>query len=123
MYVVNNTRPTNLGNFGEFGYWQFILAAVQGLTYGGAALKKHSATKKFLKKQGHTQQLTHAQQLALKKKELASKELLLDAKGKGELYEDQQLKKLVIITFVTIILVTVLGLGTYYFLSVGGEDG
>jgi hypothetical protein len=115
VYVTNNTPSRN---FGELGYWQFIVAAVQGLTYGGAALKKHSATKKYLKSQKHTQQMTHAQQLELKQKDLASRDLLLDAKGKTELYEDQQLKKLVIITFVTIILVTVLGLGTYYYLSV-----
>ena len=113
----------NLGNFGELGYWQFIVAAVQGLAYGGAVATTASAQRKYLKSEGHTQQMSHGAQMTLKEKELQAKQELLAKKGQTELYADMRLKKLVIITIVTLISVTVIGLGTYYALSVGGDDG
>ncbi len=121
MYVQQDP-PQNFGEFGEFGFipWQAVVGLIQAGIYGGAAATKYSATKKYLKKQEHTQQLTQAEGLKLKQQELANKEHLLDIKGQTEIYEDTRIKKLVIITFVTIISVTIVGLGVYAF-SIGGN--
>lgn len=115
MYLSNT-------NFGDFGYWQFVVGAIQALGYGASVATKASAQKKYLKSEKHTQQLTHGSQMELKQKELQLKQDLLAKKGQTELYKDIRLKKLVIITIMTLVSVTILGLGTYYVLSVGGGD-
>lgn len=116
MYLIDK----NFGELGEFGYWQFIVAGVQQLVYGGALISKHSAQKKYLKTEKHTQQLTHESQMDLKQKELEAKQALLIKKAQTEVYADMRLKKLVIITFVTLLSVITLGIGTYYAFSAGG---
>lgn len=119
MYVTHS-NPSD-PNFGEFGFipWQAVVGIIQGAIYGGAAITKHSATQKYLKTQQHTQERTHAEQEELKAKELATKRLLLETEGKTQLYEDQQIKRLVIIGIITTLVVAVVGIGLYYALSVG----
>jgi hypothetical protein len=110
-------------NFGEFGYvLPLVVGVAQHIGYATSVGLKYSGQKKYLKSEKHTQQMSQHAAMTLKQKELAAKQKLLEQKGQTELYKDVQLKKLVIITFVTLISVTVIGLGTYYALSVGGDD-
>ena len=120
MYVMQNPpKDTSFGDFGEFGWWQFVVAAVQGIAYGSAAATKYAATEKYLKKQERTQQLTQAEQLKLKQQELSSKEQLLEAEGQRQLYEDTKIKRLVTISIVTLITVVIVGLAIYYAFAAG----
>ena len=109
-------------NFGEFGFvLPLVVGIAQHIGYMTSVGLKASGQKKYLKSEGHTLLLTQQSAMTLKQKELAEKQKLLDQKGRTELYKDEQLKKLVIITFVTLISVTVIGLGIYAFS--GGDDG
>lgn len=120
MYSYNSSRSIN-SNFGELGFlppWQVIVGLIQGAVYGGAAATKYSAVEKYLKKQKGTQAMSHAQQLEQKQAEIALKEQSAKTGEQTQLYADTRLKNLVIITFITLILVTVVGLGVYYYLAV-----
>ena len=117
--MYNNAKHPPM-QFGEFGIipWQAIVGIIHGAVYGGAAATKYSATKKYLKSQKHTQQLTHAEQEEYKRGQIALKEQALMSEGERQLYEDRQIKKLVIIGVVTTLSVTVIGLILYYYFAV-----
>ena len=126
MYIVNRHPALGelgeLGEFGEFGYWQFVVGAIQANGQIGATVQNYSSSKKYIKSKRHTQELTHGQQLAQKKEELASKGRLVDIEGQTEILEDQKIKKLVAVSFITLILVVVIALGIYYVSATGGDD-
>ena len=117
MYYNTKNPPKQLGEFG-FIPWQAVVGIVQGAIYGGAAATKYSATKKYLRSQKHTQQLTHAEQEEYKRGQIALKEQALMSEGERQLYEDQRIKTLVIIGVVTTLSVTILGLIIYYYFAV-----
>lgn len=106
-------------NFGEFGYWQFVVGALQAIGYGAAVGTKASAQQKYLDRLKRSQRASHTSQLELKEKELSHKEQLLLTSGQTQLYADERLKKLVKITIIVLVMVTVVGLGSYYVLAVG----
>jgi len=87
-----------------------------------AAGVKAYDTKKYLKSQTRTQEMSYASQLELKQKELEAKRLLLQTQSNTGLYEDIQIKKLVILGSVSLIVVTILGLGIYYHFSVSDDE-
>jgi len=120
MYV---TESSQLGEFGEFGIIiQGIVAAVQGVTLGAAAAVEHQGVKKYLKKEGRTFQIERDEALKVTKQHLANKERLLRVQGQIELTKDANVKKLVILGSVTLTVVTLVGLGAYYMVSVGDDD-
>jgi hypothetical protein len=114
---------TSTNNFGDFGWWQFVVGAVQGITMGTSAAVRARAQKKYLKKRGQTQQQRQAAELELKHKEIASSQLIQQAKHKAGLYEDIRLKKLVITAGAVLVAITIIGLVLYYMFSVPSENG
>lgn len=115
MYSFGNS-PTNLGEFGII--WQGIVGTIQAIGYATAAGQKYSATKKYLSSQERTQKIAHEAKNALKEGELALREQTLIKDAQKQIYEDQRIKRLVIISAVIVLVVAVVGLGSYYFLAV-----
>lgn len=120
MYVREKTSSSQLGDFGIIV--QGIVAAAQAATLGAATAIQYSSTKKYLKTEKHTILRAGTAALALKKKELASRERLLRTRSQTELLSDVNIKKLVIIGSITVSALAVLGIVIYYMLTTGGED-
>jgi len=119
MYLY---QPLGHSNFGDNPIVALVLGIVQHASYVvGIGVKTH-ATKKYETETKRTQRMTHKAQLELKKEEAKSQKKLLLMKGQTALYSDVRLKKLVIISIVTVIAIVVIGLGAYITLSVGGND-
>ena len=119
MYLY---QPLGHSNFGDNPIVALVLGIVQHASYVvGIGVKTH-ATKKYTTETKRTQRQTHRAQLELKKKEAEAQEKLLSMKGQTALYSDLRLKKLVIISIVTVIAIIVIGLGVYITFSVGGDD-
>ena len=114
MYLKNNHT-----NFGDLGYWQFVIGALQTIGYATAIGMKSSAQSKYLDTLKRSQRASHASELELKQKEQAHKEQLLKTSGQTQLYADERLKKLVKITILVLVAITIIGLGSYYVLAVG----
>jgi len=114
----------NFGELGELGLVvQLVVAAVQGTTLAASAYKRSEDIKKFLKSTGKTQEMSHAAQLELKQKEMATARLLQTAKHKTGLYEDIQMKKMVVLVGGTLVVVTIVGIVLYYMLAVPSDEG
>ena len=101
---------------------QAIVGAVQGIALGSGKLHELSTVEKYLKKEKHTQQLSQSAALEQKRRELASKNRLLQVSGKTELLKDQQLKKLVIIGGGIAVVLTILAFGLIIAFTTGEDE-
>jgi len=117
MYLY---RPLGHNNFGFV--IPIIVGAAQTASFAVGIGKKWHETDKYLDKTKKTQLMSHLAQAGLKKEEAEAKQKLLLMKSQTELYRDTRLKKIVIITVVTIIATTILGVGTYIAFAAGSDD-
>jgi len=121
MYLYQPLGHNN--NLGDFGWViPVVVGAAQTASYAVGIGKKWHETDKYLDKTKKTQQMTHSAQTGLKKEEAEAKQKLLLMKGQTELYRDARLKKIVIITVVTIIAIMILSVGTYIAFAAGSDD-
>lgn len=90
---------------------QGIIGAAQAVALRSGEAHEYSAVKKYLKKEGHTQEREAHSALELKKRELATKEGLLRTEAETQMLADQSLKKVVIVGGVTAIALAILAFG------------
>lgn len=100
---------------------QGIIGAAQAIALRSGEAHEYSAVKKYLKKEGHTQQLESQTALQLKQRELAEREKLLQKEAATKLLADKKLKKVILVGGAVSIALTLLAFGLILALS-GGED-
>lgn len=106
-------------NFG-FIPWQVIVGTVQAAALGSGSLAQKRGIDKYLKSQSRTVEQSHAQNLQLVQKELENKEKMAEIARRTEALRGSKIKQLTIISVSVGILITVVGLVSFY--VIGGPS-